>query len=99
MTILLKGPTDVIASNSGEIRLNDTGNPGMTVGGTGDVLAGVVGSLLAQGVDPYRSSQLAAYTVGAAGDRLYTRKGVGFTASEVAKEIAPTIHNILKSYA
>jgi NAD(P)H-hydrate repair Nnr-like enzyme with NAD(P)H-hydrate dehydratase domain len=46
-TILLKGPVDVI-SDGRRIKLNYTGNPGMTVGGTGDVLSGVAGALLAR---------------------------------------------------
>ena len=60
VTILLKGSTDVI-SNGAEVKLNFTGNAGMTVGGTGDVLSGIVGGLLAMGTEPFRAA--------AAGDR------------------------------
>lgn len=95
-TILLKGPVDVIASPTGKVGLSTFGNPGMTVGGTGDVLAGVVGSLLAKKVFPFDAALMAADIVGAAGDRLYTRAGIGYKASDLANELAPTVHNLLK---
>ncbi len=88
INILLKGATDHISSQEGDMELNCTGNSGMTVGGTGDVLSGVVASLLATGMDPYSASKCAAYYVGLAGDMLKKQMGNGFTASDLAKMVA-----------
>jgi hydroxyethylthiazole kinase-like uncharacterized protein yjeF len=73
-TILLKGPVDII-SNGVDVKFNFTGNPGMTVGGTGDVLSGVVGGLLAMGADPFSAAVAGAFINGAAGDFVAVEKG------------------------
>ncbi|MCJ7613957.1 NAD(P)H-hydrate dehydratase [Candidatus Bathyarchaeota archaeon] len=73
-TILLKGPVDVISDGT-SVKFNFTGNPGMTVGGTGDVLSGVVGGLLAMGADPFRAAAAGAFINGAAGDFVAIEKG------------------------
>jgi hydroxyethylthiazole kinase-like uncharacterized protein yjeF len=73
-TILLKGPVDII-SNGENAKFNFTGNPGMTVGGTGDVLSGVVGGLLAMGANPFRAAVAGAFINGAAGDFVAAEKG------------------------
>jgi len=67
-TVLLKGSPTVIAGPDGETRLNLTGNPGLATGGSGDVLTGVLGSLLAQGVDPATASRAAPFLHGLAAD-------------------------------
>ena len=72
--ILLKGETDVISSEK-RVKLNFTGNPGMTVGGTGDVLSGVVGAFLAQQADPFEAAVAGAFVNGAAGDFVFEEKG------------------------
>lgn len=72
--ILLKGHVDVVSDGS-RVKLNFTGNPGMTVGGTGDVLSGVVGALLAQGVDAFEAAVAGAFVNGAAGDFVQREKG------------------------
>ncbi|MBI2453200.1 NAD(P)H-hydrate dehydratase [Candidatus Peregrinibacteria bacterium] len=87
VSILLKGPTDVIASRTGEIFLNSTGNPGMTVGGTGDVLAGITGGLIAQGLSSFDGACCASYINGACGDALYKKKWFAFNAEDIALEI------------
>jgi hydroxyethylthiazole kinase-like uncharacterized protein yjeF len=73
-TILLKGPVDVI-SDGERTKFNFTGNAGMTVGGTGDVLSGVVGGLLAMGTDPFCAAVAGAFINGAAGDFVAVEKG------------------------
>lgn len=73
-TILLKGPVDVI-SNGVDVKFNYSGNPGMTVGGTGDVLSGIVGGLLAMGADPFCAAVAGAFVNGAAGDFVAVEKG------------------------
>jgi len=72
--ILLKGHVDVI-SDGKRVKLNFTGNPGMTVGGTGDVLSGVVAAFLAQGADPFEAAAAGAFINGAAGDLVQNESG------------------------
>ena len=95
-TILLKGPVDVI-SDGNLVRLNRTGNPGMTVGGTGDVLSGIVGGLLAHGFGTLDSAVAGAFVNGAAGDLAVKEKGYHITASDLIAYIPavldrPSIH-------
>ncbi len=88
--ILLKGAVDII-SNGRETFLNRTGNPYMTTGGTGDVLTGVCGGLLAQGVPPFRAACAAAYITGKAGDFAAKKKGPGLVATDVIESIPKVI--------
>ncbi len=67
-TLVLKGKDTVISSKDGELYINTTGNPGMAKGGSGDVLAGIITSLLGQGISPLRASYTAVWLHGAAGD-------------------------------
>jgi len=85
-TILLKGVVDII-SNGKSVKLNSTGNPGMTVGGTGDILAGLVGGLLAQGHKAYEAAYLGSFINGAAGDLARKDYGYNFLASDILKYI------------
>lgn len=80
--ILLKGAVDII-SDGKRVKLNFTGNPGMTVGGTGDVLSGVVGALLAQKVDVFEAAVAGAFVNGAAGDLVAEEKGYHMVASDL----------------
>jgi len=73
-TIVLKGPVDLITDGT-LVKFNFTGNPGMTVGGTGDVLSGVIGGLMAMGTPPIRAATAGAFINGAAGDFVYSEKG------------------------
>ncbi len=95
-TILLKAHVDVIASPAGGVKLNYTGNPGMTVGGTGDVLAGIVGTFLAQGAEPFRAAVAGAWACGRAGDLCLKEKGHGFTASDVMEKLPQVLKEIGK---
>jgi|WetSurMetagenome_2_1015567.scaffolds.fasta_scaffold165202_2 ADP-dependent NAD(P)H-hydrate dehydratase / NAD(P)H-hydrate epimerase len=95
INILLKGPQDLIASEIGELVMNETGNAGMTVGGSGDVLSGFVASLIAQGAEPFGACKAGAYLLGKAGDNLLRQKAYCFSASDLAMELPYTIKNIL----
>ncbi len=66
--VLLKGYFTVISSPTGDSWINISGNPGMATAGAGDVLAGMLGGYLAQGVDPVTAARAAAFIHGAAGD-------------------------------
>lgn len=82
---VLKGANSVIADPIGNIYINTTGNRGMASGGMGDVLTGVIVSLMCQGADPVGASCAGAYIHGFAGDLLAREKGyIGMTASELA---------------
>jgi ADP-dependent NAD(P)H-hydrate dehydratase / NAD(P)H-hydrate epimerase len=88
--ILLKGKTDIICNHK-RSKLNFTGNQGMTVGGTGDVLTGIVGGLLAQKVDAFEAAVAGAFVNGAAGD--FVAQEIGFHM--VATDIIDWIPRIL----
>jgi yjeF C-terminal region, hydroxyethylthiazole kinase-related/yjeF N-terminal region len=81
-TVLLKGAVDIIARND-KLKLNSTGNPGMSVGGTGDCLAGLTGALLAQGHDSFEAAFLGAYINGRAGDLALEEYGYNFSATDL----------------
>lgn len=84
-TMLVKGPDDVITDGE-TTRINQTGNPGMTVGGTGDVLAGVASALMAT-QPPVRAGAIAAYVTGRAGDYCHDEQGDGLVATDLLTEI------------
>lgn len=82
---LLKGKVDVI-SDGERIKYNSTGNAGMTVGGTGDVLAGIVGAMYCRN-PAFEAACAAAFISGAAGDMAFEDKGYGLIASDVVSMI------------
>jgi hydroxyethylthiazole kinase-like uncharacterized protein yjeF len=84
--ILLKGAVDII-SDGKRFKLNFTGNPGMTVGGTGDVLSGVVGAFVAQKADPFGAAVAGAFVNGAAGDFVFAEKGYHMVATDLIEWI------------
>ena len=86
--VVLKGAGTVTAAPDGRAVVNTTGGPILGTGGTGDVLAGLIGALLAQGVEPFAAACLGVFLHGAAGDRIAARLGdSGLLASELADEI------------
>ena len=87
VTILLKGKTDVITDGH-FVKKNSTGHPRMAVGGSGDVLAGVCGGLMAKGLTPFESSRLAAYSMGLAGEHCYNNVGPGFLPTDLAVSLS-----------
>jgi NAD(P)H-hydrate epimerase len=96
-TILLKGRIDVIADGH-RCKLNRTGNAGMSVGGTGDVLAGQVAGLLSRGVAPFDAARIAAYVNGAAGDLAYETLGFSLLATDVIDRIPLVLKQQLDRY-
>jgi hydroxyethylthiazole kinase-like uncharacterized protein yjeF len=88
--VLVKGAVDIISDGS-RVKLNFTGNAGMTVGGTGDVLSGIVGAFLAQKSDAFEAAVAGAFVNGAAGD--FVAANVGFHM--VATDLLEYIPNVL----
>ncbi len=86
LTFLLKGHVDIITDGE-RVKLNFTGNPGMTVGGTGDVLSGVTAAFLAWTRDPFRASVAGAFINGEAGDLAVEEKGYHITATDLIEKI------------
>ena len=84
-TLLVKGAYDVI-SDGERTRVSRTGNAGMTVGGTGDVLAGVTGALACV-LGPHDAAAVGAYANGAAGDRVVDEYGAGLVATDLLEAV------------
>jgi yjeF C-terminal region, hydroxyethylthiazole kinase-related len=82
---VIKGPVDVVA-DSGRIAFNRTGNPGMTVTGTGDVMAGIIGSLYCKN-PAFEAACCGTFVAGAAGNLAFEEAGFGMTASDVVDMI------------
>lgn len=82
--VVLKGNRTIIAAPNGKVLVNLTGNAGMATGGMGDVLSGVIGSLLGQGLDPLFAAALGVYFHGLAGDIAVNDKGeMGLNAGDI----------------
>ena len=95
-TVILKGAGTVIVSVGGEAWINTTGNPGMATGGMGDVLSGIIGSLICQGLSPQEAARAAVYLHGMAGDLLYDIIGTGYSATELADTLPQSIKQLNK---
>ena len=84
IVVVLKGAYSAVATPDGDIHFNSTGNPGLSTGGTGDVLTGILTALLAQGYDSVEAAVLGVFAHGLAGDRAAGQHGpIGMTASDV----------------
>ncbi|MGO8760889.1 MAG: NAD(P)H-hydrate dehydratase [Desulfobaccales bacterium] len=75
VTLVLKGAQTVVAAPDGRASLNSTGNPALASGGTGDVLTGLIGGFLAQGLAPWDAARLGVYLHGLAADFFVSRHG------------------------
>jgi hydroxyethylthiazole kinase-like uncharacterized protein yjeF len=94
-TAVLKGAGTLISQNN-QLLLNTTGNAALASGGTGDVLAGMIGSLIAQGLNVLEACKTAVYLHGTAADNLVAQEigPIGLTASEVAIEARYLINQL-----
>ena len=93
VTILLKGPTDII-SNGARTYLNPTNTPGMTVGGTGDILSGIIAGMLARNRDALESAVISAYFNGIAGKMTQKKLGHHMTATD----LLDALPSVMKSF-
>jgi NAD(P)H-hydrate epimerase len=86
--IVLKGAGTVVATPDGEVRVNATGNPGMATGGMGDVLTGLIASLIGQGATPFDAASAGAYLHGLSADLVASMDGmIGMTAGDVIRHL------------
>jgi NAD(P)H-hydrate epimerase len=93
--VVLKGHRTLVATPTGSVFINPTGNPGMATGGTGDVLTGVLAAWLAQLLDAEAACRLGVYLHGLAGDLAEGQHGeVGLTATDVAAHLGSAIRNL-----
>lgn len=97
LTLVLKDSSTVIASPGGELYMNGNGNSGLSKGGSGDVLAGMIASFLAQGTDPVQAAQCGVYLHGAAGDVAQRRlTAYGMLPSDVIACIPEAFREVLR---
>lgn len=94
-TLVLKGARTVVADPSSFVRINPTGNAGMAAGGMGDVLTGILGGLLAQGLSPTGAARLGTYLHGAAGDQAAAELGeIGLLASDLIERLPASMQRL-----
>jgi NAD(P)H-hydrate epimerase len=93
--VVLKGARTVVSTPSGEVYINPTGNPGMASGGTGDVLTGMLGGFICQGLPLLDAAIVATYLHGLAGDRAASKKG---ERSLIATDLIEEIPTLLREF-
>ncbi len=94
--IVLKGARTVVAHPDGRVSEDPHEVPALASGGTGDVLSGIIGGLIAQGSDPFAAAVTGVYVHAAAGRRIAARLGdSGLLASDLLPEI-PLVMNVLR---
>ncbi|MCA9571338.1 MAG: NAD(P)H-hydrate dehydratase, partial [Myxococcales bacterium] len=92
---LLKGPHTLIHDGAGHVHVNPTGSPALATAGSGDVLTGVVGALLARGLSPVDAGRLGAWVHGRAGEILLDRAPDGHIAPDIAGALPLAIAELL----
>lgn len=90
--IVAKGPTDTVYSGNKECEI-DVGHPTMTVGGTGDVLTGIIASLISQGLNIEEAARLGTWMNGKAGEKAAEEYGNGALATDIIEEISKLLKN------
>lgn len=96
ITLLLKGAGTLIFDGQ-NTALCSEGNPGMAVAGMGDVLSGVIGALLAQGLEPFKAVQMAAWLHASAADEVVASQGeTGLRATELIPVIRQRLNFIIR---
>ena len=94
-TVVLKGAHSVIAAHDGRTALSPFANPLLATAGSGDILAGMIGAYLAQGLAPFEAACLGVYLHGAAGESLRTQYGTsGLLAGELAGRLPQVVKEI-----
>lgn len=95
--LLLKGHHTVVASPGGEIYMNETGNPGMATGGSGDVLTGVIAAMLGQGARPFWAACFGAFLHGLAGDLARKKRGeISLVAGDILDALPLAFKSVIR---
>jgi ADP-dependent NAD(P)H-hydrate dehydratase / NAD(P)H-hydrate epimerase len=95
LTVVLKGANTVVAAPDGRARLSPFANPGLASGGTGDVLAGAITGLIAQGMEPFEAASLGVYLHGLAAELVRRELGdAGMLAGDVAAALPRAIRDL-----
>jgi NAD(P)H-hydrate epimerase len=94
--IVLKGARSLVATPSGDVFINPTGNPGMATGGIGDILTGMVGGFVCQRLSPTDAAKAGTYLHGLAGDRALPSRG---ERALIATDLLDGIAGLLKDFA
>ena len=92
-TVILKGAHTVVAAPDGRARVSPFANPALASGGTGDVLAGAIAGLVAQGLEPFDAAALAVYLHGQAGEKVRGELG---DAGLLAGDLLPALPQVIK---
>ncbi len=95
VVLLLKGARTIIAAPDGRVNINSTGNSGLASGGSGDVLTGLIGGLLAQGLDGFSAASLGAWLHGRAAELVADLQGnAGMVASDLLDQLPVARHEL-----
>lgn len=99
--VILKGSGSVIAKPDGELMINTTGNPALATAGTGDVLAGICGALIAQSFPVWNAALAATWLHGQAADTLTSQGAgpIGLTASELLPNVRTILNQLTQQHA
>ncbi|MCH8815923.1 MAG: NAD(P)H-hydrate dehydratase [Chloroflexi bacterium] len=93
VTLVLKGANTIVAHPDGRVAISPFANPGLASGGTGDVLAGMIAGLIAQGVEPFDAASLGVYLHGRAAEHVSGDLG---DAGMLASDLLPTVPRVIK---
>jgi NAD(P)H-hydrate epimerase len=94
--VVLKGARTLVAAPDGSVYVNPTATGALATAGSGDVLTGVIGALLAQGMEPLAAARAGVFIHGAAGEAMGARLGAGVVAGDLPDAIASVIHQQLQ---
>lgn len=95
ITVVLKGHQTIVSSYNQKTYINNTGNPGMATAGSGDVLSGIIASLIGQGISVFEASKLGVYLHGLAGDIAVKKYG---EESLIASDIVNNLYKAIRHY-
>ena len=96
--VVLKGARTVVTGPDSRVFINPFGNPGLASGGSGDVLTGIIGALLAQGLPPLKAAQAGVVAHSLAADLLWSKTGGrGYLAGEVARALPRAVAPIISA--